>query len=547
MDRRRFSFVHWPDGEVRGAVVICPPLAQEAVCAHASLRLLAEQLATRGIVALRIDYDGTFNSIGTERDGIRFDACRQTIIDAVAEARSWGIEQIDLVGVRFGATLLSTVIEELASDGPGIDGVVLWDPVISGRRYSRELQLLAATGGLHPGPNSDGISVAGVRIGSRSLDEMKRIKLEPIHVAGLIVTRAERPDEQTGNDDLFGPNTEIRSLHGTEAALDSDVELSIPATAIVASIAQWLEHRLSRSGTTIAPPAVVAEAHEVSDDVTLVHRAGRVGSNNLFHITTTRQDREPDCAVIMLNNGLAPLVGPGRSWVELATQVARQGWAAVRVDLSGIGDSAPHSGFAPGEPYPVHAGADIAAVVGELRSNGVDRVAVVGLCSGALLAFDGALACDIDVIISINGRFDRPFTDARAHRRLRAASPTNRIVAAPLSKTPLLASFGKVPTFVWRLLAWAHIVADPTHAIQVAIDTGHQVMLVTGSEEWGLLALRTRGGRRFDALLQDPRLTLWLCPGLDHSMFDLAARAEVLDHITDYLAEAWEPMSASPA
>ena len=63
-------------------------------------------------------------------------------------------------------------------------------------------------------------------------------------------------------------------------------------------------------------------------------------------------------------------------------------------------------------------------------------------------------------------------------------------------------------------------------------------MLITGEHEWGLIALRRRGGKRFDNLVNDPLVTLSICSGLDHSMFDLAARADVLGQVANYLADS---------
>ncbi|MDQ1709048.1 MAG: hypothetical protein QOG49_433, partial [Frankiaceae bacterium] len=141
-DRAGFAMVHWPDSAVRGAAIICPPLAYEQVCAYRTLRILAERLAGLGIATLRIDYDGTGNSFGRADDPARVAAWRTSILAAISEARSFGFETVTLIGVRFGGTLAADV----ATRANGIDGVVLWDPIESGRRYARTLRLMSATG-----------------------------------------------------------------------------------------------------------------------------------------------------------------------------------------------------------------------------------------------------------------------------------------------------------------------------------------------------------------------------------------------------------------
>ena len=60
-----FGWLHWPDdGTARAGVVVCPPSGYEAVCAHRTLRVVAERLAERGFAVLRFDYDGTGDSAG---------------------------------------------------------------------------------------------------------------------------------------------------------------------------------------------------------------------------------------------------------------------------------------------------------------------------------------------------------------------------------------------------------------------------------------------------------------------------------------------------
>ena len=54
----------------------------------------------------------------------------------MTELRRRGIARVSLVGLRFGATIAA-----LACDADtNVDTLVAWDPVVSGRRYSRELK-----------------------------------------------------------------------------------------------------------------------------------------------------------------------------------------------------------------------------------------------------------------------------------------------------------------------------------------------------------------------------------------------------------------------
>ena len=64
-DARLFGVVHQPaDGMARGAVVICPAVGREQTSTAHGLRMLADQLAARGLLVLRFDYRGTGQSSG---------------------------------------------------------------------------------------------------------------------------------------------------------------------------------------------------------------------------------------------------------------------------------------------------------------------------------------------------------------------------------------------------------------------------------------------------------------------------------------------------
>jgi pimeloyl-ACP methyl ester carboxylesterase len=85
--------------------------------------------------------------------------------------------------------------------------------------------------------------------------------------------------------------------------------------------------------------------------------------------------------VIMLNAGVIHRIGPHRINVRLARSLAKAGIASLRFDLSGVGDSgrpkAPRA-------YREQAVIDLRAAIDHLeRATAANRVAIVGICSGA--------------------------------------------------------------------------------------------------------------------------------------------------------------------
>lgn len=85
--------------------------------------------------------------------------------------------------------------------------------------------------------------------------------------------------------------------------------------------------------------------------------------------------------VMVLNAGVLHRVGPHRLHVSLARQIARRGLLAVRLDLSGLGDS-PASAME--GTFTDSAVADVRAAMTDLQQRyGARRFVIFGLCSGA--------------------------------------------------------------------------------------------------------------------------------------------------------------------
>lgn len=116
------------------AVLLCNPMGEEAARAHRLYRVLATQLERAGYAAQRFDYVGTGDSAGSDEDAT-VASFRDDIELAAAElARRSGVDRLALVGLRLGATLAALAAERLCPRH-----LVLWDPVVDGAAYLREL------------------------------------------------------------------------------------------------------------------------------------------------------------------------------------------------------------------------------------------------------------------------------------------------------------------------------------------------------------------------------------------------------------------------
>jgi len=528
-DQSLFGLLNWPDGPVRAAAIICPPLGYEAVTSYQSLRVLAEDLARAGIATLRVDYASTGNSLGSPRDPDRVAAWRATIEAGRAELRSLGVEVIATVGVRFGASLAADVV---AGERPH-DLLVMWDPIPSGRRYARALKMFAAGSG-DSTIREDGISIAGIEFTEQTLRDISKLNIDMsgLPSACLVVVRPEATDnaaEFTG--------AEVVVLPGTAEMIDETAEEAKVAQPIVDHIVNWVRRQdLGQPLPPQSPPNLAAETVEVAGDSVLRHHLVRVGPWQLFGVLTTSDSTSPASAVLMLNNGAAPNIGPGRAWVEWSLREAAQGLTTLRLDMSGLGESRARDAREAHVVYSRAVNQDVQDAVTFLRDAGAPKVAVLGLCSGATHGFRALGAgTEVDAIVSINPGLHSPVCYYRTDLRHGYHRALPRLFAQPLYKTPLFGLLDRVPTFVWRVLDKTRLIRTPVLLPKIAVDAHVPSLLVFGDDEWGLKALRQRDPKATRAIFDDKTLTVEVFDALDHSMFDLDARRRVEDSVHDWL------------
>jgi dienelactone hydrolase len=109
----------------------------------------------------------------------------------------------------------------------------------------------------------------------------------------------------------------------------------------------------------------------------------------VFTVAEESGDRKRP-AVIFLNAGLLHRVGPNRVYVRIARELARYGFSSLRFDLSGIGDSPPRTD---GLPLRAASLRDVTDALDFLSATrGLSSFILIGMCSGADLAFRVALA-----------------------------------------------------------------------------------------------------------------------------------------------------------
>jgi len=402
---------HAPDVAPRDAVaVICGPIGSEYTRSHRSLRHLADRLARAGIPAMRFDYHGTGNSPGTDLDPGRVPAWLDNIRAAADEARRWsGRGKVILLGVRLGGTLAA-----LASADVAPEGLVLWNAPLKGKPYVRELQAIAMTAA-RAAETEGTLEAAGYVLTAETLDALRSIDLGKATIAArhaLVVTRDDLAADGALPDRLaaLGIACETETLPGWNGMMADHQHTVVPAEAlerIVAHVARWTG---PFEGAAALPALGAAQidvsfTDEAGEDTRVEETTCRFGADGQLFGMLARASGDPSQpAILMFNGGPVHHVGPNRLYVTLARSLAAMGFACLRFDLEGLGDSVLRSPGRENHPYPDHATADARAAIEFLRARGYRRFIALGLCSGAHAAFHAGLQFpgDVEDLILIN-------------------------------------------------------------------------------------------------------------------------------------------------
>ena len=390
-----FAWLHVVAGAVaEHGVLICAPLGHEQVHSHRTLRYLADRLAAQGFAVMRFDYHGTGDSDGTEYDPQRLATWQTNVNDAVEWLRgSAGCQKISLVGLRMGATLAALYAEQHE-----VESLVLWAPIVKGRRYVRELTALGQTAQHAAGEAAAGIEAGGFVYAHETAGELAQIDLLSRSMRcrqALIASNANAPGDAALLDHLTkqGVAVESMALSGYEGMMAEPHDTEVPYAALQ-SIAEWLKskgqpavtarHSASFAGATFmlsSGPAPVRESmHRISN------------SPDLFGIMTEPVGSSTSLPwIVMLNAGAAYRIGPGRLHVPLARQLAALGYPCLRIDINGIGDSVTTDREKENDAYAATAFRDVSLVCDYLNALRPGHpIVLMGLCSGAYVAFQSA-------------------------------------------------------------------------------------------------------------------------------------------------------------
>lgn len=551
-DRATFVQLARPESPNGVGIVIVPPFGYEAICAARALRVLAERAAAAGLVAVRVDLDGTGDSEGDDLDPGRLEAWLASIARACDVARTEGADRLVLVGVRLGAVLATLAAGRRAD----VAGLVAIAAVPTGKALLREMKMMQMALGLAPpppgiaAPAAEGDELVGFAIIGETRAALGQLDLVKATTrpapAVLVIDR----DDLAGNDrwvarlaELGADVAQVRLRGYVEMMLDPH-RAEVPTEMVAATIA-FAMARPPLAAPAVPPVALRtrAELGAITEEVVAIDGLAAIA---------TRPAQPARRAVVLLNAGAIRRIGPNRLHVALARRLAAAGDLVLRVDLSGLGDSPPRAGAADNTVYSEHATTDVGAAVAWVRAQGVTRVAVAGLCSGAYHAQKAAAAGHpIDVIVPIN-----PLTffwtpgmplDAQAARVTSEAKRYGESMWSMASWQKLArgkVDVKRVAGILGRRLrdAAEHRARDVLRRMRVplprdlgsellALDRGGVVMeFIFAADDPGRAMLVEQGGSVVDVLAQRS-LAIETIPGPDHTFTPRWSHPILLDAI----------------
>ncbi len=264
-------------------------------------------------------------------------------------------------------------------------------------------------------------------------------------------------------------------------------------------------------------------------------------------------------AVVLLNIGANHHIGSNRMYVSMARAWAAEGFQVLRMDFSGMGDSRLNDVGKENDVYASRFMAEARSAVDLLKERGATRVVLMGLCSGAYVAYHTAIADPrVTGVVLINPltfhwtegdslevRMRKSFGSTEQYkRRLFKVETWKRIVRGDVGVAKITAELtrrvGRRTTFEVRSLL-ARISGGIAEATDIErgfrrlCARGTSSLLVLGSEDGSRDVIEEHLGRDASSMkvVKGFRMEVWA--GTDHTFTPLRAQRRLIRFIMGHL------------
>jgi alpha-beta hydrolase superfamily lysophospholipase len=559
-----FGWLHTDEAaQARDCVaVVCPPIGHEYTRAHRTLRHLADRLAARGIPALRFDYHGIGDSPGTDLDAARVERWLADIRAAVARAKELtGKPRVCLIGVRMGATLAAMA----TWDAPA-DLLVLWNPVVKGKTFIRELQAIAMTAEREADAIEGALESAGFVMSAETIESIKPIDLLDRDIrAGrvLVVARDDTAQDLSLNEKLSDRDVENAYYRAPGwSGMMAEHQFTVVPDEALGHIAEWVECRTA-AGHSCAGRNPEARAEHHPPSITFAAEGARVTESahlfgpdrHLFGVLTRAPGNQSRPAIVMFNAGSAHHVGPNRIHVTLARHLAAAGYDSLRFDLESLGDSVNRKPGRENYPYPLTATADARAALALMKSLGYERFIAMGLCSGAHTTYHAGLQLVDDCIeelILINPMSfywkegnsldtSRKFEDAAAYKRS-ARDPKRwlKLLRGDVNMKRMIEAIATVVRSKLRFREDPRLSSDLRRLIE---EFNRPITMFIAEGDPGRDILMAGAPRTARRAMKRGRMRVEMIPDADHTFSQFKPRRELLGKLNAHLSRRAQPQS----
>lgn len=553
------------------AVLFLSPWGFEEMCTRKLWRELAERLGDAGVASLRFDYPGTGDALDLTEFGDGLAIWESAIQAAAVELRRLcGSSRLILVGHGLGATLAATIAPRLGD----VDAVVLMAPVISGRMYLRELaawsKFIDGSLGLRDDQRISGhVAVAGLIMPDEIAAELKKLSIDALPVQPakqvLMVERPARDKEVELSAHLGELGAEVTRLpYLGYDDLVSNPTLATQPVVVTGQVKDWIAavaaHPLDKQRPARATPApaqlegpdFVEEPLHFGDD------------DRLFGILCRPRHEKRGATVICLGSGYDRQAGWARTTVETARYLAARGVASLRFDAANVGDSPPLAGAPEQALYTDHQIYDVVAAFDLLDELALGPAVLTGRCSGAYLAFHGAIADErcraaiavnpftfvwdpeerVDDALRNSARsledYGRRMVSLDTLRRLLTGQIDVRRAGTNIGKQLASRIMSRMPGALAPLSKHARLKKATEAAFMQLAKRKMPFTLIYSATDLGLDRFRFYLGEYGESLKDYGNVTLEIIPDADHNMSPPAAKAIVRDHVLAAALKAGE-------
>lgn len=552
------------------AVLLISPWGFEELCSRLTYRVLGERFATLGYPCLRFDLPGTGHSTYSSSEIDDEGAWRRALCSAYDHLRSLTqARKIVIVGQGLGGLLAA----DLAQKRP-VDGLVLLAPALQGRGHLREIAAWTAmTKGEFKVSSTDGppggFMSAGFVLSAATVNEIRQLK--PLGSLPAVVQQvflARRPgnagDAQLA-EELSASGIAIESIDFIDHAayVDSPIFSVIPEDTLEKVLSWMGAHFPVTANIAVPTPPVPATARLEGDGY--AEEFVRFGpSDMLFGVfTAPTQGQNGKTAVLILNTGADHSVGWGRYSVDLARVFARHGFAAMRIDNAGIGETPLWHGQERPVMYSPRANDDVRCAIDWMVAEaGIERVVLLGRCSGGYPAFVSAVSDtrvgasvvinlpklhwepDEDIIKALRDpvepmdTYSQGLRSRRHFKRILSGELKVSTVLRKLTKTIIAVAVRKLSPLLGNWSRQNRIRVIVRERLETLAARNVPLMLLYSQDDPALHQLYYWAGPQLGQLVAYPNMRVDIIEGADHNLSPLPVRADVTKRILGFLETA---------